>query len=264
MDYSRLVTRFLRLSVLLLTTLLLNSCINLPPKPDAGESQNAAVGDTIYLNAEKSWDINGTELSFYWSFDIKPENSDTSLLRPDSMQAEFVADVAGEYLVKVEVSDGKYTTYDYVTIYINSDTTALNEHAPVSDSCISCHDNNETTGKPKYHIGSSDKCDACHSLQQWMPAIVVNHTEIIGNCGSCHNGIMSIGKNVNHILTTAKCAVCHDTSQWIPAIHVEHTEVIGECRSCHNNVLALGMSETHNTIENKDCGECHSVDLWNP
>jgi len=261
MDYSRLVTRLLRLSVLLLTTLLLNSCINLPPKPDAGEFQNAAIGDTIHLSAEKSWDINGSELSFYWSFDLKPENSDASLLRPDSMDAEFIADVEGEYLIKVEVSDGKYTTYDYVTIYINSDTTALNEHAPVSDSCITCHDNIEATGKTEYHIGSSNKCDACHSLQQWMPAIIVNHTEVIGSCESCHNGIMSIGKNVNHILTTAKCAACHDTSQWLPAIHVEHKETIGECLACHNGTTASGMSMEHIQIES-GCSDCHNSNSW--
>ena len=262
MDDDKVITRCTRLLILLFATLLLNSCINLPPKPDAGEFQNAAIGDTIYLSAEKSWDINGSELSFYWSFETKPENSDASLLKPDSMEAEFIADVAGEYLVKVEVSDGKFTTYDFVTIYINSDINTLEEHPPISDSCVSCHNNVDATGKTVNHISSTDKCDACHSLLYWIPSIIVNHTEVIGSCESCHNGTLSIGKTVSHIASTDDCSACHDSSNWLPAILVEHTKVLGSCKSCHNNTLARGMSNNHSDIGSRLCEKCHVPENW--
>ena len=261
MDYCKLVTRHIRLSFLLLIALLLNSCINLPPVPNAGEFQTGSVGDTIYVSAEKSWDINGSELSFNWHFYSKPQDSDASLLRPDSMEAEFIADTAGEYIVKVEVNDGKYTTYDYVTIYINDDNIALEDHPPVSDSCISCHNGINATEKNENHINSTDKCDACHSLKQWQPIIVVNHTETVGSCDACHNGTLSMGKNTSHLLTTDKCNACHGVSQWIPALIVDHTEAVGKCISCHNGSAASTMSINHIQVKN-DCSDCHNSNSW--
>jgi hypothetical protein len=85
-----------------------------PPKddddnqpPTANLSANPAdvtVDDTVQLDASGSNDPDGDNLSFRWSMDA-PDGSAVSL-DSDSSETSFVADVSGEFVPEVSVSDG--------------------------------------------------------------------------------------------------------------------------------------------------------------
>jgi len=60
--------------------------------------------------------IDTTGLSYFWSFVSKPENSEAILSNTDLPSPSFVADVQGEYVVELEISDGTLTNSDIVVI----------------------------------------------------------------------------------------------------------------------------------------------------
>lgn len=78
---------------------------NHPPVAYAGENQAVAVGETVYIDGTGSYDPEGEELLFQWSFSIVPEKSDTILLDCNASDPNFFADANGTYMVDLVVND---------------------------------------------------------------------------------------------------------------------------------------------------------------
>lgn len=61
------------------------------------------------------------------------------------------------------------------------------EHTGIVSGCIDCHNALENRGKPDGHIPSSDRCNACHAVANWLPALHVEHSAALGECTDCHD-----------------------------------------------------------------------------
>ena len=65
----------------------------------------------VALDGSKSYDPNGTALTYTWKFKSKPRKSSTATLRDATTVApNFVPDVRGNYVVQLVVSDGQLTS----------------------------------------------------------------------------------------------------------------------------------------------------------
>lgn len=118
---------YLTLGLFFVAGVLLSGCgnddnlnlmgLNTRPVANAGPDQSVATGDTVTLDGSGSTDQEGAALTYSWTFAQKPDGSSAALLDPTSATPEFVADVAGEYVLTLEVSDGLLTSLpDSVTI----------------------------------------------------------------------------------------------------------------------------------------------------
>ena len=79
---------------------------NRPPISVAGPSQSVKSGDTVLLNGSESSDANKDSLYYSWSFISKPVSSTVEISGFDQMEATFMPDRTGSYIVKLLVSDG--------------------------------------------------------------------------------------------------------------------------------------------------------------
>lgn len=89
---------------------------NQAPSAEAGPDQIVPIGETVVLDASSSSDPEDDELSYTWSFVSKPSSSSTSLSSPNNVSSQFAADVGGDYVVEVAVSDGAQTSTDRLTV----------------------------------------------------------------------------------------------------------------------------------------------------
>lgn len=121
------------------------------------------------------------------------------------------------------------------------------DHATVTQTCDSsdCH-----STVSAIHIASTTECDACHSVEEWYPALKVDHQQVNGACDNCHAN----ENNENHIPTTDTCEACHSPIQWVPEITVDHNEVLGICETCHEY--------TYHIPADVICSDCHSTTSW--
>jgi hypothetical protein len=85
--------------------------VNLAPVANAGPRQrNVAIGQTVMLDGSKSYDPNGTALTYTWTFKSKPKKSKATLQDDTTVAPSFVPDVRGNYVVQLVVSDGELTS----------------------------------------------------------------------------------------------------------------------------------------------------------
>ncbi|TVU57887.1 PKD domain-containing protein [Vibrio atlanticus] len=92
---------------------------NVPPiVRGTGSPMGAIEGMTIPLDASTSEDPNGDPITFQWSFISKPQASNTVIVNPSSAKPHFLADVAGDYGITVEVSDGELSSFPSKAAYV--------------------------------------------------------------------------------------------------------------------------------------------------
>lgn len=86
------------------------SVANAAPVAQAGPAQTVAVGSIVTLDGSASTDADKDELAYSWTLTAKPANSAAVL--NDSLIAapKFTADVAGDYVATLIVSDGKISS----------------------------------------------------------------------------------------------------------------------------------------------------------
>ncbi|SEB25203.1 PKD domain-containing protein [Variovorax sp. YR216] len=84
--------------------------VNLAPVAKAGPRQRSAIGQTVTLNGSKSYDPNGTSITYAWKFKSKPKKSTATLIGSTTVAPTFVPDVRGNYVVQLVVSDGQLTS----------------------------------------------------------------------------------------------------------------------------------------------------------
>ena len=100
------------------------------PVADAGVDAEANVAAVVDLDGSGSTDPDGDALSYLWSFNSVPAGSSTILLNPTRVDAQFVPDVEGEFVVRLLVDDGDLQSDpDDVVI-----TAAEADEPPVADA----------------------------------------------------------------------------------------------------------------------------------
>lgn len=92
---------------------------NVAPVANAGPNQETYVGNEVYLNGS-AYDPDGDQLTFAWSFVSIPDGSLAALSGVNSSDPWFTPDVAGDYVVRLVVSDGKVESFADVTITVVS------------------------------------------------------------------------------------------------------------------------------------------------
>ena len=79
---------------------------NHAPVASAGANQSVTQGATVVLDGSGSSDPDGDALTYLWSFDARPAGSSAALVDPTAQNAVFVADRAGDYVLRLVVNDG--------------------------------------------------------------------------------------------------------------------------------------------------------------
>lgn len=87
------------------------------PVADAGLDQVVGTGDLVKLDGSRSADPNDDPLVFQWRLVSVPQGSSAVIADGTAAMASFTADVAGDYVAELTVSDGKKTSLaDSVTV----------------------------------------------------------------------------------------------------------------------------------------------------
>ena len=103
---------------------------NTTPVANAGPDQTVQLGAMVTLNGSRSSDVDGNLLTYQWAFVTVPTGSAAKLANSTTMTSTFVADMAGDYVVRLLVNDSKVnSTPDTVTI-----TTTGGNTAPVANA----------------------------------------------------------------------------------------------------------------------------------
>ena len=102
---------------------------NVNPVADAGPDQIVEFplegSLTVTLDGSKSFDVNGDQLTYRWSFTSRPFNSESSsdavLVNPTSVSPTFDPDLVGDYVIQLIVNDGRGDSkVDTVTITVGN------------------------------------------------------------------------------------------------------------------------------------------------
>jgi len=137
-------------------------------------------------------------------------------------------------------------------------------HSGIFSLCGDCHDNIIQKGKPDGHMPASSRCNACHAINAWSPALHLEHTQALGSCRNCHDPGPDQDETIqpqDHLKTSSNCLACHTEDTWIPILRIDHSEVIGSCGSCHNGIIARGKAIDH--IDSSTfCDKCHNSFNW--
>lgn len=91
--------------------------VNKAPIAHAGVAQNVVTGASVVTDGSASRDPDGDDLTYQWAFVSVPAESAATLASAETVSANFVADVAGEYQVSLVVYDGEdYSSASYVLV----------------------------------------------------------------------------------------------------------------------------------------------------
>jgi hypothetical protein len=104
------------------------------PKPiaNAGEDQNNVVVNTqVNLDGSQSEDIGGETFSYTWKFQSKPLTSQALLVNESTPNPSFTADVSGQYVIELSVTDeiGQASDPDTVIITTQNQIPTISEIA---------------------------------------------------------------------------------------------------------------------------------------
>ncbi|MDT8068261.1 MAG: PKD domain-containing protein [Terriglobia bacterium] len=80
------------------------------PIANAGKPQHATVGGAVQLDGSGSFDPGGGTLSYAWALVSKPAGSTAALSSSTGQKPSFTADIAGDYVAELFVSNGIVTS----------------------------------------------------------------------------------------------------------------------------------------------------------
>ena len=104
--------------------------INRPPVADAGRERDVAVGVEVEVDGRLSHDPDGDRLTYLWTLEQRPAGSSSELVGADRTRPLFVADQAGDYLLRLVVNDGKV---DSAPAFVRIHASATNS-PPTADA----------------------------------------------------------------------------------------------------------------------------------
>jgi hypothetical protein len=135
----------------------------LPPVADAGADLDIEDCTNAPLSGLASFDPNGEALSYRWAVQVKPAGSsvtDAAFSNRDAAEPTFQADVAGDYVVSLAVSDGTaWSVPDLLTLHVAE--RARNSPPSVSAGAPKTAAAGDAECSPS---GYSYACDSCESL----------------------------------------------------------------------------------------------------
>ncbi len=103
------------------------STVNTAPVADAGADATALVGSLVALSGAGSSDPDGNAIDYSWQFVSRPAGSAAALAGSSSVTPSFTPDVAGDYVIRLIVTDGFLADDDEVTV-------STRNTAPVADA----------------------------------------------------------------------------------------------------------------------------------
>jgi hypothetical protein len=115
--------RVMWMSIVAAAVLALGSCAlcNKPPVVVISYTPtDPRESDDIYLDATQTTDPEGDTLTFTWSLPEVPEFSSSEIDDPDNPETYFYADLDGDYVVRLVVSDGTNSIQADVDIWVNT------------------------------------------------------------------------------------------------------------------------------------------------
>lgn len=112
------------------TVTIVASASNLAPVANAGAVQAVTPGSKVTLDGTSSTDPNNDFITYKWTLTSKPDNSAAALSSDTSSKPFFTADLAGTYVVALQVFDGKL----YSPIATNVITAATGNRIPVANA----------------------------------------------------------------------------------------------------------------------------------
>lgn len=92
------------------------------------EERNYSLGETVKLDASKSYDADGDALTYEWQWQNKPASSDAKLTINREF-AQFTSDVTGPFEVKLIVSDTKAAAQQIAQVNVVNDNVAPTANA---------------------------------------------------------------------------------------------------------------------------------------
>ena len=104
---------------------------NDPPQADAGENQSIHAGDMVVLDGSGSSDDStaSEDLVYNWTFSSSPVGSQAAFTGNGTAFPTFDADLPGEYVIELVVTDGGGLTSEPDSVTISSDNVAPNADA---------------------------------------------------------------------------------------------------------------------------------------
>ena len=93
------------------------------PVAKPGTGQTVRPGSLVELDGSASFDGNGRPLTYQWSLLAKPANSLAALSLPSGVKPYFTADLAGNYVLQLVVSNGSLNSPP-ATVRISTSNTA--------------------------------------------------------------------------------------------------------------------------------------------
>jgi hypothetical protein len=76
--------------------------------------------DDVYLDATQTTDPEGDALTFTWSLPEVPPASSSEIDDPDNSLTYFYADLDGDYVVRLIVSDGTNSVQADIDLWVNT------------------------------------------------------------------------------------------------------------------------------------------------
>lgn len=148
--------------------------VNTPPIANAGTDQNVVTGDEVNLDGSLSEDPDGDLITYDWAFASVPEGSIASLSDASILNPTFTADIDGEFVLELSVSDGiAQSESDMVTI-----TATTANATPVANAGA---DQNVVPGSLVVLDGSgSSDADGDGLLYSWsLQSVPENSTAVL-------------------------------------------------------------------------------------
>ncbi|MHC1725307.1 MAG: PKD domain-containing protein [Syntrophobacteraceae bacterium] len=125
------------------------STLNSKPVAEAGPPQTVHVHSPVTLDGSLSSDVDGQPLSYLWAFTSRPPGSNANLTGANTASPTFTADVVGDYIIQLVVSDGTLSSNpDTVTITTTNSRPVANAGP---DQVVFVRNNVELNG-----LGSND------------------------------------------------------------------------------------------------------------
>ncbi len=106
------------------------STSNTKPVASAGVDQTVALGSAVTLDGSGSFDPDNDPITYSWSLVSKPTGSGATLTGSTTVSPTFQADVAGQYVARLVVSDGTLDSDPDVVVVSTSNSRPVANAGP--------------------------------------------------------------------------------------------------------------------------------------